>query len=130
MRSELKTIAVVSRVGGGALAPAEFSLTAGWGSGGQGGITMPGKGKTESRASAPEEQNAGFGTAPHTVVCAVSSHEVAAPIRTLLSPYHSTSRSQNLVPVFVALPFRGCDLHRDSVKRFPEACEKSARPLP
>ena len=25
---------------------------------------MPGKGKTESRASAPEEQNAGFGTAP------------------------------------------------------------------
>ena len=25
---------------------------------------MPDKGKTESRASAPEEQNAGFGTAP------------------------------------------------------------------
>ena len=40
IRSELKTIAVVSRVGGGALAPAEFALTAGWGSGGQGALKM------------------------------------------------------------------------------------------
>jgi Type ISP C-terminal specificity domain/N-6 DNA Methylase len=64
IQDELKTIAVVSRVGGGALTPAEFALTAGWGSGGQGSITMPGKGKTESRVCAPDEQSAGFGTAP------------------------------------------------------------------
>ena len=64
IRDELKTIAVVSRVGGGTLTVAEFSLTAGWGSGGQGGITMPGKGKTESRASEPDEHYAGFGAAP------------------------------------------------------------------
>ena len=64
IRDELKTIAVISRVGNGALTLAEFALTAGWGSGGQRGITMPCKGKTASHASAPEEQNAGFGTAP------------------------------------------------------------------
>ncbi len=64
IRDELKTIAVVSRVGGGALKPAEFSLTAGWGSGGHGSPTMPGKGKTEPRAAGNDEQSAGFGTAP------------------------------------------------------------------
>lgn len=64
VRDELKSIAVVSRVGGGALKAEEFALTAGWGSGGQGGITMPGKGKTEARAATPAEQNAGFGTGP------------------------------------------------------------------
>lgn len=64
IRDELKTIAMVSRVGGGTLTPAEFALTAGWGSGGQGGITMPGKGKTEPRAAGANEQAAGFGTAP------------------------------------------------------------------
>ena len=64
IRAELKTIAVVSRMGGGALTPAEFSLTAGWGSGGQGSITMPGKGKTESRANTANEQHAGLGNAP------------------------------------------------------------------
>jgi len=63
IRPELKNIAVVSRTGGGALKPAEFALTAGWGSGGQGGITMPGKGKTEARAPEPTEAE-GFGSAP------------------------------------------------------------------
>ena len=63
IRPELKSIAVVSRVGGGALKPVEFALTAGWGSGGQGSITMPGKGKTQARA--PELAEAeGFGNAP------------------------------------------------------------------
>ena len=51
-------------MGGGALTPAEFSLTAGWGSGGQGRITMPGKGKTESRVAAADEQHAALGSAP------------------------------------------------------------------
>lgn len=64
LRDELKPIAVVSRVGGGALTTAEFALTAGWGSGGQGSITMPGKGKTEPRAAGADEQAVGFGTAP------------------------------------------------------------------
>jgi Type ISP C-terminal specificity domain/N-6 DNA Methylase len=64
IRAELKSIAVVSRVGGGALRPEEFALTAGWGSGGQGAITMPGKGKLEARVAAPDELDAGFGSAP------------------------------------------------------------------
>lgn len=64
VRAELKTIAIVSRVGGGALTPAEFALTAGWGSGGQGSITMPGKGKTEPRPPQPAEQAAALGSAP------------------------------------------------------------------
>lgn len=64
IRDEIKTIAVVSRLGGGALKPTEFSLTAGWGSGGQGSPTMPGKGKAEPRAPGNDEQSAGFGTEP------------------------------------------------------------------
>ena len=70
IRDELKPIAVVSRVGGGALQAAEFALTAGWGSGGKDGkdgknaITMPGKGKTEPRHAETSEQAAGFGSAP------------------------------------------------------------------
>ena len=63
-RPELKPIAVISRTSGGALTPAEFALTAGWGSGGQGAITMPGKGKTEARAPQPGEQAEAFGSAP------------------------------------------------------------------
>ncbi len=64
IRDELKPIAVISRTGGGALTPAEFALTAGWGSGGQGSITMPGKGKTEARPPHEGEQTAALGSAP------------------------------------------------------------------
>ena len=64
IRDELKPIAVISRTGGGALTPAEFALTAGWGSGGQGSITMPGKGKTEARPPHAGEQTAALGSAP------------------------------------------------------------------
>ena len=64
IRDELKSIAVVSRAGGGTLKPDEFALTAGWGSGGQGSITMPGKGKTEPRAAGLHEQSAGSGPSP------------------------------------------------------------------
>lgn len=64
IRAELKTIAVISRVGGGALTAAEFALSAGWGSGGQGSITMPGKGKTEARTPHAGEQAAALGSAP------------------------------------------------------------------
>ena len=64
IRDELKPIAVISRTGGGALTSAEFALTAGWGSGGQGSITMPGKGKTEARAAEPGEQAAALGCGP------------------------------------------------------------------
>jgi hypothetical protein len=48
LNRDLSTIAVLTRKGGGALQPAEFALTAGWGSKGAGGITMPGKGKLET----------------------------------------------------------------------------------
>ena len=68
IRAELKTIAAVSRVGGGTLTQNEFALTAGWGSGGQGRITMPGKGKTKTRAATVGEQQAGFGATP-TLTC-------------------------------------------------------------
>jgi predicted helicase len=57
IRNELKTIAVISRAGGGALNPdaGELELTAGWGHAGKGGITMPGKGKVIERAYTSEE---------------------------------------------------------------------------
>jgi hypothetical protein len=48
LNRDLSTIAVLTRKGGGALQPTEFALTAGWGSKGAGGITMPGKGKIDT----------------------------------------------------------------------------------
>ena len=59
LRPEIKTIAVVSRVGTGNLDPnIDFALTAGWGHAGQNKVTMPGKGKVVDRAYTPEEQTA------------------------------------------------------------------------
>jgi hypothetical protein len=56
LRSELKTIAVVSRVGTGNLDPnTDFALTANWGYAGQNGVTMPAKGKVVDRDYLPEE---------------------------------------------------------------------------
>lgn len=48
----LKSIGVVSKVGGGGLDPAQghLDLTAGWGHGGKDGVCMPGRGKVEGRA--------------------------------------------------------------------------------
>jgi hypothetical protein len=48
VRPELKTIAVLSST-------ANLSLTAGWGHAGKGGVTMPGKGKLETRGYSAEE---------------------------------------------------------------------------
>lgn len=47
VRPELRALGVVSRVGGGSLAPEELAVTARWGYAGQGGVTMPGKGKVQ-----------------------------------------------------------------------------------
>jgi hypothetical protein len=59
IRPELRTVAVVSRVGGGNLNPdTEFAVTARWGYGGKGGITMPDKGKIEQRLYTAEERKA------------------------------------------------------------------------
>jgi type I restriction-modification system DNA methylase subunit len=57
LRPELKTVAVVSRVGTGNLDPnTDFALKAGWGYAGQNGVTMPGKGRVSDRSYIPEEQ--------------------------------------------------------------------------
>jgi hypothetical protein len=47
IRPELRDVAVIRRVGGGQLDPARghLDLTAGWGHAGQGGVTMPGRGR-------------------------------------------------------------------------------------
>ena len=59
LRPELKTIAVVSRIGTGNLDPnTDFALTAGWGHAGQNNVTMPGRGKVSDRPYTPEEQTA------------------------------------------------------------------------
>lgn len=57
LRPELRAIAEITRVGGGKLHPedGDLDVTAGWGHGGKGGITMPGKGKLVLREAAPEE---------------------------------------------------------------------------
>jgi Type ISP C-terminal specificity domain len=42
-------------------------LTAGWGSAGQGGVTMPVKVRVENRIASAAEAASGFGTATHDV---------------------------------------------------------------
>jgi hypothetical protein len=57
IRPELKTLAVISKKGGGALNPdkGDLALTVGWGHGGKDGVTMPGKGRVITRDYTPEE---------------------------------------------------------------------------
>jgi hypothetical protein len=57
IRRELRRIAVISRVGGGALDPnaGELDITAGWGHAGKDGVCMPGKGKLNARKAKPGE---------------------------------------------------------------------------
>ncbi len=54
-RPELVKLAVVSRL---TKEPLNLSVTAGWGHGGKGGVTMPGKGKLETRGYTAEETEA------------------------------------------------------------------------
>ncbi len=67
LRPELKAIAPLARLDGQPLAAADFALTAGWGSAGQGGVTMPGKGRVETRAASEVEAVGGFGPRTHDV---------------------------------------------------------------
>ena len=66
-RNELRNLAVISRVGGGAIDPAknELALTAGWGFAGREGVTMSGKGRIVTRA-APDLPLA-LGTKTHDI---------------------------------------------------------------
>jgi hypothetical protein len=59
-RKEQQAIAVIERLDKAPVNPDEgdLELTAGWGHGGVGGATMPGKGKSRHRAYAPAEQKA------------------------------------------------------------------------
>jgi len=61
IRPDLQAIAVVSREGGGPLQVDEFALTAGWGSAGKAGVTMPGRGRSQTRATTPAERTGGWG---------------------------------------------------------------------
>jgi len=63
IRPELKPIAVISQAEGKSLNPdaGDLDVTAGWGHGGKGGVTMPGKGKVVERDYTPEEQAAAVG---------------------------------------------------------------------
>jgi hypothetical protein len=57
VRPELKVMGVASRMGGGNLneGTGDLAVTAGWGHAGQGGVTMPGKGKASTRPWTSEE---------------------------------------------------------------------------
>jgi len=58
LRSELKVIGSVSRVGGGPLKESELGIAAGWGHAGKGGVTMPGQGSLLEREYARTEREA------------------------------------------------------------------------
>lgn len=70
IRPELRPIAVVTRVGDGPLQPEEFKLTAGWGHGGKGGITMPGRGLSKTRIADADE------LAPGLASGSVQTHDI------------------------------------------------------
>ncbi|MGH9724686.1 MAG: type ISP restriction/modification enzyme, partial [Candidatus Acidiferrales bacterium] len=55
---EYKVLATAARAGGGSLSENDFSLTAGWGHAGKGGVTMPGKGKLVERDYSVSERKA------------------------------------------------------------------------
>lgn len=55
-RPELATIALLTSANATAITPDSLKLTAGWGHTGKGGVTMPGKGRTESRPFTATEQ--------------------------------------------------------------------------
>lgn len=57
-RPELANIALLTVADSTPLTSAHLKLTAGWGHAGKGGVTMPGKGKTESRPFTEAEQPA------------------------------------------------------------------------
>ena len=61
-RPELKPIAELKSP-----ANSNLKVTAGWGHAGQGGVTMPGKGKLETRAFAPDETVAALGQSTHDI---------------------------------------------------------------
>lgn len=58
LRSELKSIAVTTRLGGGCLKETDLKIDAGWGHAGKGGITMPGRGKLVERQYSLSENKA------------------------------------------------------------------------
>ncbi len=58
LRRELAPLGVIARVGGGALNPeaGDLSVRATWGYAGQGGVTMPGKGRAVTRSYTSDER--------------------------------------------------------------------------
>jgi len=60
IRPELLHIGLITRLGGGQLHPdaGDLAVTAGWGHGGQGGVTMPGKGRLIARDYTADERTA------------------------------------------------------------------------
>jgi hypothetical protein len=64
IRPELVKVAVVTRL---TRDPLNLSLTAGWGHRGKGGVTMPGKGKLETRSCSSEESSPLLGQSTHDV---------------------------------------------------------------
>jgi predicted helicase len=64
IRPELMRLAVVTKLTKG---PLNLSLTVGWGHGGKGGVTMPGRGKLETRSCAADEVPRLLGQSTHDV---------------------------------------------------------------
>jgi hypothetical protein len=56
IRPEIRSIAAISKEGGGQLERKELAVTAGWGHTGQGGVVMPGKGRILERDYTAEER--------------------------------------------------------------------------
>ena len=58
LRPELKALGAIARIGGGRLSERDLRLEARWGYAGQGGVTMPGPGRTAERDYTGDERAA------------------------------------------------------------------------
>ena len=78
----LRLVATPARLDGQPLGVADFTLTAGWGHAGQGGVTMPGKGRVHDRAASADEAAGGLGLATHDIYLNATAcwRHVPAPV--------------------------------------------------
>jgi hypothetical protein len=101
----LQKIAVVSRVGGGALREkdegdlkSELVVTAGWGHAGKGGITMPGKGKIAERDYTAQERA--------SVAAGLSRHPESGDVKSPLLGTRTCDVYLNNVAYWSNIPIR------------------------
>lgn len=120
-----RLIAAPARLDGLPLGMADFALTAGWGHAGQGGVTMPGRGRADDRAASADEAAAGLGLATYDVYLNATAcwRHVPAPV------WHYTLGGYQVLKKWLSYreqPLLGRALTFDEVKAFTSIARRIA----